>query len=102
MILTSIIFIAFGILIKYGKMYYLIAGYNTMSVEKKAEFNIERIATLFRNVFFGMAIAITMGYYISKWLENSMIENISFFGAILVGIPYLLIKSNYKTYKLKE
>jgi len=31
MILAAIIFIVLGVLIKYGKMYFLIAGYNMMS-----------------------------------------------------------------------
>ena len=35
MILTAIIFIVLGVLIKYGKMYFLIAGYNTMSKKEK-------------------------------------------------------------------
>ena len=40
MLITAILFIVFGILIKYGKMYFLIAGYNTMSKEEKEKYNI--------------------------------------------------------------
>ena len=47
MIVTAIIFIVLGILIKYGKMYFLIAGYNTMPREEKEKYNIAGIATLF-------------------------------------------------------
>ena len=35
MIGIAILFIVLGILIKYGKMYFLIAGYNTRSKEEK-------------------------------------------------------------------
>ena len=100
MIFVALTFIILGILIKYAKMYFLIAGYNTMSAEKKAEIDIEKLATLFKNVLFGMALLIIIGNFISKSLENPMIENIAFFSAILIGTPYLLIKSNSDKYKL--
>ena len=60
MLITAILFIVFGILIKYGKMYFLIAGYNTMSKEEKEKYDIERIATVFRNVMFGMGFMIIL------------------------------------------
>jgi uncharacterized membrane protein len=100
MIGIAILFIILGILIKYGKMYFLIAGYNTMPKEEKEKYNIKGIATLFRNVMFGMGLAIIAGHFIASKLENPTIENIAFFGAILLGVPYLLIKSNSKKYKL--
>jgi len=102
MIFVALILIIIGILVKYGKMYFLIAGYNTMSAKKKATHDIEGIATLLKNVFFGMALLIVIGYLISKLLENPMIENTTFFGAILIGIPYLLVKSNSDKYKFKD
>ena len=83
-------------------MYSLIAGYNTMSAEKKAAYDIEGIATLLKNVFFGMALLIILGYIISKLLGNPMIENVAFFTAMIIGIPYLLVKSNSDKYNLKD
>lgn len=100
MIGIAVFFIILGILIKYGKMYFLIAGYNTMSKEEREKIDIKGIATIFRNVMFGMALVIIIGYFIAKKLDYPNIENIAFFGAILIGIPYLLIKSNSKKYKL--
>jgi hypothetical protein len=47
MIGIPIIFILLGILIKYGKMYFLIAGYNTMSKAEKEKVDIKGIATVF-------------------------------------------------------
>jgi hypothetical protein len=100
MIFVALLFIILGILVKHAKMYFLIAGYNTMSSEKKAEIDIKKLANLLKNVFFGMAFLMIIGYIISKLLENPMIENIAFFGAILIGIPYLLVTSNSDKYKL--
>lgn len=100
MLLTAGLFILIGILIKNFKLYNLIAGYNTMSAEKKAEYNIEKIATLFRNVFFTMAVMIVIGYILTKCTEDKTFENISFYTAMIIGIPYLLIKSNSNAYKI--
>lgn len=61
MIGIAILFIVLGILIKYGKMYFLIAGYNTMSKEEKEKYDIEGIASVFRNIMFGMAFIIIIG-----------------------------------------
>ncbi len=41
--LPSILLLAIGISIKYGKAYWLISGYNTMSSEKKKNVNVEQL-----------------------------------------------------------
>lgn len=99
MIIVAFIFIILGLLIKYGKMYFLIAGYNTMSKEKQANYNVDGIATLMRNVLFAMAIIMIIGYFIANWLNNPDIEMIFMFVTFLIGIPYLLIKANSNKYK---
>ena|SRR5690554_3661947 len=102
MIWIAVLFIALGIAIKYGKMYNLMAGYNTMSPQEKAKYNIEKIATLFKNVMFGMALIIAGGYLMSIMLNNPKIEMTSLFVAIIIGVPYLLYHSNSKKYKNTE
>ena len=102
MIGIAILFIALGILIKYRKMYFLIAGYNTMSKEEKEKYDIDGIARVFRNVMFGMGFLIIIGFLVAKWLENPEIENYSFWASMFIGIPYLLIKSNSKKYKINK
>lgn len=102
MIRIAILFIVLGALIKYGKMYFLIAGYNTMPKEKKENYDIEGIATLFRNVMFGMALIIIVGVLIAKWLENLDIEFYALLLAMIIGISYLLFKSNSKKYKINK
>ena len=99
MLITAILFIVFGIFIKYGKMYFLIAGYNTMSKEEKEKYDIEGIATVFKNVMFGMAFIIILGDFIGDLTENDNLVNYAFWTAMAIGIPYLLLKSNTKRYK---
>lgn len=99
MIQTAMIFIVLGIAIKYGKMHFLMAGYNTMSKEDKAKYDIEGISSVFRNVMFGMALIMILGFGFSYLTENAQIEKYAFYTALVLGIPYLLIKSNSKEFK---
>lgn len=102
MIAIIALFIIFGILIKYGKLYFLMAGYNTLSKEEKANVDVDGIASVFRNAMFGMAIIMIIGYFAAKWFSHPEIETLSFYTALLIGIPYLLIKSNSKKYKIDK
>ncbi|HZH70187.1 MAG TPA: DUF3784 domain-containing protein [Flavobacteriaceae bacterium] len=99
MIWIAVFFILLGIVIKYGKMYGLIAGYNTMTPQEKSKYNIEKISTLFRNVMFSMAFIISLGYFATKILTNSMYEKLALISAIAIGIPYLVIQSNSNKFK---
>jgi hypothetical protein len=99
-IIVALLFIVLGLLIKYGKMYFLIAGYNTMSAEKKAKYDIEGIAEVFKNAMFGMGFLMIIGVLIAARLEQPNIEYIGMFVALLIGLPYLLIKVNSKQYKI--
>jgi len=98
-LIVAAVFIVFGILIKYGKMYFLIAGLNTMSHKQRAQYNLEKIGTLFRNVMFGMALVILLGYFLSKWLEVESIEPILFATAIVIGCVILIARLNSEAYK---
>lgn len=86
-------------------MYFLIAGYNTMSHKQKGEYNIKKIATLFRNVMFTMAGIIVIGYIINLWARKPIVEGVTVMIAVLLCTPYLLIKANsekYKTYSNED
>lgn len=100
MIGIAIIFVILGIAIKYGKMYFLMAGYNTLPEEEKRKYDVEGIASAFRNAMFLMAFIICMGYYIAQWLEKPSIAFYTFYGSLVIGIPYLLINSNKNKYKI--
>ncbi|MDX1365417.1 MAG: DUF3784 domain-containing protein [Arenibacter latericius] len=102
MIGVALLFILLGVFIKYGKMYFLIAGYNTMPKKEKEKYDIEGIASVFRNAMFGMAFLIIVGYFIAKWLENPMIQDYAFWISLAIGIPYVLIVSNSKKYKIRK
>ena len=80
-------------------MYFLIAGYNTLSKEEKEKYDIIGIANVFRNTMFVMALMLIIGYFAANFFDNPGIENIVFFGTILIGIPYLLLKMNSGKYK---
>jgi hypothetical protein len=101
MIGPAIILIVLGVLIKNGKMYWLISGYNTMSKSEQEAYDIKALATLFRNVMFVMAFILLSGYLLSKLIDNSQIRNYALWIAVLFGVPYLLIQSNSKKYKKK-
>lgn len=102
MITTAIIFIVLGILVRYFKMYLLMAGYNTMSKVEKAEIDVKQLANIFKNGMFGMAIIIFIGYLISQYFNKPEIENYFLFASFIIGIPYLLIKANSKNFKIKK
>ncbi|WP_026966477.1 DUF3784 domain-containing protein [Algoriphagus terrigena] len=99
MIFTAILFFVLGALVKYGKMYFLIAGYNTMSSNEKDRVNVEAVADVFRNAMFGMALVILTGYMVSKFTGDPSIQQTVFFAAIFIGMPYLIIASNLKKNK---
>ena len=102
MISTALIFIALGILIKYFKMYSLIAGYNTMSKKEKKNIDIKKLADVLRNGMFGMAMILIFGYLISEYYQEPKVENYFLFASFILGIPYILIKSNSKNIKIKR
>jgi len=102
LIVVSIIFISLGIAIKYGKMYFLMAGYNTMPKKEQEKYDIKGITNGFKNAMFGMSFIMLLGFVISKWLEKPEIETYTLFGALIIGVPYLLIVSNSNTYKINK
>jgi hypothetical protein len=102
MIVAAIVFILLGILIKYGKFYFLIAGYNTMPKKEQEKYNIKGIASVFTNAMFGMALLIIIGFLVAKWFKSPKIEDYTYWSSILIGVPYLLIQANSKKYKIKE
>jgi len=95
-IVTGIFLILLGLIIKHGKMYFLIAGYNTMPEEKKKNYDISGFATLMRNYFILMGIIIIAGHYILAYFELFEMNRYLILITITVIIPILLIKGrNY-------
>jgi len=99
MILTAVIFIVLGIAVKNGKMYNLIAGYNTLSDAEKAKIDIDGVALVFRNTLCTMGGIILIGVLLDKLLAEDKIAFYAMMISCIIGIPYILIKTNSSKYK---
>lgn len=102
LIIVAIIFIIIGILVKYAKMHFLMAGYNTMSKKDQKQYDIEGIASVFRNAMFIMALIMLLGYALTKWFGTSNLDTYILLGALAIGLPYILIASNSSKYKMDQ
>lgn len=60
LLLTALMLIVPGILVKYYQAYWLIAGYNTMSAEKKKNVDVVGLSRFSGNICFIMAAIITL------------------------------------------
>ena len=98
--LIGFFFISLGLLIKFGKAYGLIAGYNTMSAKEKANYNIKKAANLFMFVMLYMGSLMILGELLTEWTKNETLKNILFWGALVTGLPFLIWKSNTKAHKI--
>ena len=89
-----IIFLTFagmGILIKYFKFYWLIAGYNTMPEKKKKNVDVKGLASFMGNIFFVIAIIHLGGSFLDN-LGIPYIRTISI-GLVALVVVYMLIGS---------
>ncbi|CAM3322290.1 DUF3784 domain-containing protein [Aequorivita lipolytica] len=96
---VGIFIILLGIVVKHFKLYFLIAGYNTMSKADKKKVKIEKVATLLRNVFTIIGVSIILLGITSSYLENPEMASYLFFPVVIVSVIYMLVKSNSKAYK---
>ena len=60
------------------------------------------MAIIFRNTMFGMALLILAGILFSKWLDEPIIEWFVLSQAIVMGVPYLLVKMNSDSIRTKN
>jgi hypothetical protein len=96
----AILFILLGAAIKYGKMYFLIAGYNTMPAKEKAKYDIKSIANLFRNVMFTMGGLMLVANLAAYSFDMPEIEGYVFYPTLCIGLLWLIIRSNTKKYRI--
>ena len=75
-------------------MHFLIAGYNSLPKEIQKTYDANGIAALVGNTLFAMALVILFGRVLSSWLEIDYIEFYALIAAVLIGIPYIILKSN--------
>lgn len=98
-IYVGIFLILLGILIKHFKLYFLIAGYNTMSKAEKEKVKIEKVAVLLRNVLIIIGLSMILLGFANSYMENPQVANYLFFPIVIGSVIYLLVKSNSKAYK---
>ncbi len=91
-LITGISLILIGIIIKHGKMYNLIAGYNTMPKEKKKNVDISGFSTLLRNCFVIIGVLIIAGHYILSYFGLLNLTHFLILFSICGILPVLLIQ----------
>ncbi|HHV71334.1 MAG TPA: DUF3784 domain-containing protein [Clostridia bacterium] len=91
MLITALILIIFGVMIKYKKAYWLISGYNTMSQEKKGKVDVISLSRLVGNFCFLLAgILVLAGILLSL---NKIVLGVIVLALIFPLSIYLLIKA---------
>jgi len=91
-IATALILIVLGLLIKHGKMYNAIAGYNTMSPQEKKKVDIVGFSTLMRNSFVIMGALIIAVHYMLEYFELFYLIPFVILIVVGIGIPVLLFR----------
>ncbi|PKP43609.1 MAG: hypothetical protein CVT95_12040 [Bacteroidetes bacterium HGW-Bacteroidetes-12] len=92
-------FLLLGILIKFGKMYFLIAGLNTMTDDQRSDYNLQKIGNLILSVCIVMSAITALGYFVGIWLENEYVEFIFLTIGVLFGLVVIRVKINSEGYK---
>lgn len=78
--------ILLGVLIRFGKWYWLIAGYNTMTKEQKQNVDVEGLARLLGNFLFGLAGLFLLNALLIrlKWVGGAGIITVLIFPAVML------------------
>jgi len=87
----GLFFIGFGFLLKAFPD--LIAGYNTMSKEQKANVDIQGLSSFMRNVFIVIGLVIIAGNFLLRLMGFPMIASSLIFIVLCVGIPLAIVKA---------
>jgi hypothetical protein len=87
----GLFFIGFGFLLKAFPD--LIAGYNTMTKEQKANVDIRGLSTFMRNVLIVIGLVIIAGNFLLRLVGFPLIASSLTFVVPFVGIAFLLVKA---------
>lgn len=90
-LIVGLFMIGIGFLVKSAPD--LIAGYNTMSKDKKKNLDIEGLSTFMRNGLITIGLSIIIGYYLFKWIGFTMIANSMILIVTLVGVTILVLNA---------
>jgi len=83
--------IGIGFLVKSSPS--LIAGYNTMSDDKKKNVDIIGLSTYMRNSLIIIGLSIIAGYYLFKWIGFTVIADSMILIATLIGVLIMVINA---------
>lgn len=92
--ILSIIFFIIGIGIRYFKWHFLIAGYNTMSEEKKKNVDINGLSRLMGNFCFLLAILFLVGG-IGDSIDNRLLSSLPLFLIFPLAIIMIVLAQRY-------
>ncbi len=92
--ITAVIFFIIGIGIRFFKWYFLIAGYNTMSEEKKKNVDIEGLGKLMGNFCIITAILLLISG-IAQEQGNRLLMTISIFSIFPLSIILIILAQKY-------
>ncbi len=99
-VLISLLLFVLGVAIKYFNWDWLIAGYNTMSKERKGDINIEGLRKFMGNNLFILASLLLIAF-IFDYLGNG-ITSIIMFGFFIIYIIYMVIRAQKYDLNKKE
>lgn len=71
----------------------LIAGYNTMSEDKKKNVDIVGLSTYMRNSLIIIGLSIIAGYYLFKWIGFAVIADAMILIVTLIGVLVMVINA---------
>jgi putative Mn2+ efflux pump MntP len=88
-LIAGLIIIATGFLVKLFPI--LIAGYNTMSKERKENVDIACLSAFMRNGFIVMGLVIMIGYHLFGWIGLNALVEYWIPAVILLGVGVMVI-----------
>lgn len=88
-LITGLSLIGVGFLVKSSPN--LIAGYNTLSEERKRKIDIDGLSTFMRNGLIAIGLSMIAGYYLFNWIGLIMIANLMIVFVPLLGAIILVI-----------
>jgi uncharacterized membrane protein len=91
-IIVGLFMIGIGFLVKSTPS--LIAGYNTMSDDKKKNVDIVGLTTYMRNSLIIIGLSIIAGYYLFKWIGFEVIAESMILIVTLIGVLIMVINDS--------
>ena len=92
--IVDVIFIGVAYLVNKDNAKYLLAGYNTMSVEERKKFDLENFLIFWKKFFVILAFASTTIFVISYLMFTESVTLIIWTACLIIPWPIFLYKAN--------